>query len=139
MTTILTYGTYDLFHYGHVRLFSRLAALGDRLIVGVSTDEFNALKGKAAFFSYQQRAEIVAACRFVSLVIPETHWEQKPRDIKGYGVDVFAMGDDWQGKFDHLGEFCKVLYLPRTEYISTTEIRTTLAEPAGLGLQPRQA
>ncbi|AZQ11086.1 adenylyltransferase/cytidyltransferase family protein [Shewanella khirikhana] len=129
MTTIITYGTYDLFHYGHVRLFARLAALGDRLIVGVSTDEFNAIKGKAAFFSYQQRAEIVAACRFVSLVIPETHWDQKVRDISGYGVDVFAMGDDWQGKFDHLSALCRVLYLPRTEYVSTTEIRASLGAP----------
>ena len=86
-----------------------------------------------------KRKEDLEALRLVDLVIPEIDWEQKVRDVQFYQVDVFAMGDDWQGKFDHLSEYCKVLYLPRTEYISTTEIRTTLAEPVGLGLQPRQA
>lgn len=129
MKTIITYGTYDLFHYGHVRLFQRLKAMGDKLIVGVSTDEFNALKGKAAFFNYQQRAEMVAACKYVDVVIPETHWQQKPQDIVALDVDIFGMGDDWQGKFDYLGTLCQVIYLGRTEAISTTEIKTNLAIP----------
>ncbi|MFB2642598.1 adenylyltransferase/cytidyltransferase family protein [Shewanella bicestrii] len=133
MKTIITYGTYDLFHYGHVRLFQRLKAMGDKLIVGVSTDEFNALKGKAAFFNYQQRAEMVAACKYVDVVIPETHWQQKPQDIVALDVDIFGMGDDWQGKFDYLGTLCQVIYLGRTEAISTTEIKTNLAIPQTLG------
>ncbi|MBL7251078.1 glycerol-3-phosphate cytidylyltransferase [Alloalcanivorax sp. C16-2] len=127
MTTILTYGTFDLFHFGHVRLFARLAGKGDRLIVGVSTDAFNARKGKAAFFSYQQRVEMVRACRYVDQVIPERHWDQKADDILKYGVDIFAMGDDWRGHFDHLGVHCRVLYLPRTETVSTTSIKSSLA------------
>ncbi|QFU25358.1 adenylyltransferase/cytidyltransferase family protein [Shewanella eurypsychrophilus] len=127
MKTIITYGTFDLFHYGHVRLLHRLKMLGDRLIVGVSTDEFNALKGKAAFFNYQQRAEIVAACRHVDLVVPETHWQQKPQDIQRLNVDIFGMGNDWQGKFDSLANLCEVIYLDRTGHISTTEIKNSLS------------
>tara|TARA_A100001391_G_scaffold93375_3_gene61941 strand:+ start:22375 stop:22782 length:408 start_codon:yes stop_codon:yes gene_type:complete len=133
MKTILTYGTFDLFHYGHVRLFSRLAKLGDRLIVGVSTDAFNARKGKAAFFSYQQRIEMVRACRYVDLVIPERHWDQKADDVRKYDVDIFAMGDDWSGHFDHLSALCQVLYLPRTEAVSTTSIKTNLAHALPMG------
>jgi len=127
MKTIITYGTFDLFHFGHVRLFQRLKSLGDRLIVGVSTDEFNAQKGKAAFFNYQQRAEIVAACRYVDLVIPETNWQQKQHDIKSLKIDIFGMGNDWQGKFDSLSSQCQVIYLDRTGNISTTEIKSSLA------------
>ncbi|GGI67237.1 glycerol-3-phosphate cytidylyltransferase [Shewanella gelidii] len=127
MKTIITYGTFDLFHIGHVRLLERLSALGDQLIVGVSTDEFNAMKGKMAFFSYRQRAEIVSACRFVDAVFPEQHWQQKARDIQTYHADIFAIGDDWQGKFDDLKKYCQVVYLPRTEDISTTEIKDNLA------------
>ncbi|QYJ83769.1 glycerol-3-phosphate cytidylyltransferase [Shewanella aegiceratis] len=127
MKTIITYGTFDLFHYGHVRLLARLKQLGDKLIVCVSTDEFNAQKGKAAFFSYQQRAEILAACRYVDLVLPETHWGQKVTDIEKYSVDIFAIGDDWRGHFDHLQHLCEVIYLPRTDEISTTEIKNDLA------------
>ncbi|WP_144209705.1 glycerol-3-phosphate cytidylyltransferase [Shewanella donghaensis] len=127
MKTIITYGTFDLFHYGHVRLFERLSEMCDELIVGVSTDEFNALKGKAAFFSFEQRAEIVSACRFVTKVIPEQNWQQKSEDVSRYDVDIFAIGDDWEGKFDFLKSQCEVLYLTRTDSISTTEIKDNLA------------
>lgn len=128
MKTIITYGTFDLFHYGHVRLFKRLKALGDKLIVAVSTDEFNALKGKAAFFSYLQRAEIVEACKYVDMVVPETHWQQKAKDICKYDVSVFGMGDDWKGEFDELSILCDVVYLSRTGEISSTEIKNSLAD-----------
>lgn len=127
MKTIITYGTFDLFHFGHVRLLHRLKMLGDKLIVAISTDEFNALKGKAAFFNYQQRVEIVEACRHVDMVIPETHWQQKPKDIKRLNVDVFGMGCDWKGEFDSLTELCEVVYLDRTQQISTTEIKNSLS------------
>ncbi len=127
MKTIITYGTFDLFHFGHVRLFKRLKSLGDRLIVGVSTDEFNAQKGKAAFFNYQQRAEIVAACRYVDLVVPEINWQQKQVDIKYLKIDIFVMCNDWEGKIDSLSNQCQVIYLDRTGNISTTEIKNNLA------------
>lgn len=133
MKTIITYGTFDLFHYGHVRLFKRLKALGDKLIVAVSTDEFNALKGKAAFFSYFQRAEIVEACQYVDMVVPETHWNQKAKDICKYDVSIFGMGDDWKGEFDELSVLCEVVYLDRTGEISTTEIKNNLAQPKQAG------
>ncbi|GIU36905.1 adenylyltransferase/cytidyltransferase family protein [Shewanella schlegeliana] len=137
MKTIITYGTFDLFHYGHVRLFKRLKALGDKLIVAVSTDEFNALKGKAAFFSYFQRAEIVEACKYVDMVVPETHWNQKAKDICKYDVSIFGMGDDWKGEFDELSILCEVIYLDRTGEISTTEIKSNLAHPkAGASNDP---
>ena len=126
--TILTYGTYDVFHIGHVRLFKRLKALGTRLIVGVSSDEFNEKKGKKTIIPYAQRTEIIESLECVDLVITENNWEQKIDDIKKYQVDVFAMGDDWIGKFDDLKEFCEVLYLPRTESISSTEIRRALED-----------
>ena len=128
MKTIITYGTFDLFHYGHVRLFKRLKALGDKLIVAVSTDEFNAKKGKAAFFSYLQRSEIVEACQYVDMVIPETRWDQKAKDICRYDVSVFGMGDDWRGEFDELGLLCEVVYLDRTGEISSSEIKNSLAK-----------
>lgn len=137
MKTIITYGTFDLFHYGHVRLFKRLKALGDKLIVAVSTDEFNAIKGKAAFFSYLQRAEIVEACQYVDMVVPETHWNQKAKDICKYDVSVFGMGDDWKGEFDELSVLCEVIYLDRTGEISTTEIKNNLALPKQTGKQHR--
>ena len=128
MKTILTYGTFDLFHVGHVRLLKRLKASGDRLVVGCSTDEFNALKGKKCIFPYQDRAEILSSCRYVDYVFPEENWEQKVDDVKKYSADVFAMGDDWVGKFDFLESEtdCRVIYLPRTEGISTTEVRSTV-------------
>jgi glycerol-3-phosphate cytidylyltransferase len=128
MKTIITYGTFDLFHVGHIRLLKRLRALGDELIVGISSDEFNVSKGKESFFSYAERAEILESCKYVSKVFPEDNWEQKKDDIKKYNADVFAMGDDWFGKFDALSEFCEVIYLPRTKKISTTEIKGKLSK-----------
>ncbi|EIJ0963308.1 glycerol-3-phosphate cytidylyltransferase [Vibrio parahaemolyticus] len=124
---VLTYGTFDLFHIGHVRLLKRLSELGDKLYVGISSDEFNELKGKKSFFSYEERAEIVNSCKYVDMVFPELNWEQKINDVKKYGVNVFAMGDDWEGKFDFLEELCDVVYLPRTEDISTTSIKKELS------------
>jgi len=126
MKTVLTYGTFDLFHVGHVNLLRRLKGLGDRLIVGVSTDEFNREKGKQCLIPYEQRREIVSAIRYVDEVIPESSWEQKVSDIRAYGVAVFAMGEDWQGRFDFLRAECEVIYLRRTEGVSSTEIRVLL-------------
>jgi glycerol-3-phosphate cytidylyltransferase len=123
MTTVITYGTFDLFHVGHVRLLKRLKELGDRLVVGCSTDEFNAIKGKKAILSYDQRVEVLQACRHVDAVFPENHWDQKRADIVRENADIFSMGDDWLGKFDHLEDVCRVVYLTRTENISTTDIR----------------
>jgi glycerol-3-phosphate cytidylyltransferase len=123
---VLTYGTFDMFHIGHLNLLQRLRALGDQLIVAISTDEFNALKGKKTLIPYEQRAQIVGAIKGVDLVIPEENWEQKIDDIRRLDVDIFAMGNDWEGKFDFLKEYCKVVYLPRTEDISTTEIKKSL-------------
>ncbi|ETX10933.1 glycerol-3-phosphate cytidiltransferase [Marinomonas ushuaiensis DSM 15871] len=127
MKVVITYGTFDLFHVGHIRLLKRLKALGDKLIVGISSDEFNDLKGKKSFFSYEERAEILLACKYVDDVFPECNWEQKRTDVQKFNADIFAMGDDWQGKFDELSEFCEVVYLPRTEDISTTKIKKTLS------------
>ena len=126
MTTVLTYGTFDLFHIGHLNMINRLAALGDRLVIAVSTDEFNAGKGKSSVVSYEDRAKIVSSIKGVDLVIPETSWDQKVSDIKEYGVDIFAIGDDWAGKFDELKELCEVVYLTRTDGISSTEIKQML-------------
>ena len=126
MKTIITYGTFDMFHIGHLNLLKRLSERGDRLIVGVSTDEFNLLKGKKTLIPYDQRAKIVEAIDCVDLVIPENDWEQKKRDVKEYGVDTFAIGEDWRGKFDFLQEYCEVLYLERTKDISTTDLKRSL-------------
>ena len=123
MIKILTYGTYDLFHYGHLRLLKRAKDLGDYLIVGVSTDKFNQIKGKKCIQPYAHRAEILQAIRYVDEVIPENNWEQKVDDILTHKVDLFIMGNDWEGKFDYLKEYCKVLYLDRTKDISTTELK----------------
>lgn len=123
MKKVLTYGTFDLFHYGHLRLLERAKALGDYLIVAVSTDEFNAVKGKKCTYPYEHRAKIVAAIKYVDEVIPETCWEQKMDDVKKHKIDVFVMGDDWKGKFDFLKEYCEVIYLRRTESISTTALK----------------
>lgn len=137
--TVLTYGTFDLFHIGHLRLIERLRQLGDRLIVGVSTDEFNAEKGKKSVIPYEDRAAIVAAMKGVDLVIPETSWDQKLEDILLHRVDVFAMGDDWEGRFDFLKTHCRVEYLTRTKGISSTAIRGQIipvsADSAGDGPQ----
>lgn len=125
---VLTYGTYDLLHYGHVRLLRRAAQLGDYLIVALSTDEFNALKGKASFYSYEVRKEMLESVRYVDLVIPEENWAQKVDDINKYNVDVVVMGGDWTGdpRFEALKEHCEVVYLDRTDGISTTEVKKEL-------------
>lgn len=128
MTTILTYGTYDLMHYGHLRLLKRARALGARLFVGLSTDEFNSLKGKQAFMSYQEREELLLGCRFVDHVFPERNWEQKSHDIMRYEATLLVMGDDWKGKFDYLASHCKVEYLSRTPDISSTLLRHNLGQ-----------
>jgi glycerol-3-phosphate cytidylyltransferase len=124
--TLLTYGTFDLFHHGHVMLLKRLAGMGSELIVGCSTDEFNAVKGKRCVMTYTQRRTILEACRYVSRVIPETSWAQKRTDIVNYNVSIFAMGDDWEGVFDDLNDITQVLYLPRTKDISSTDIKSRI-------------
>ena len=124
--TVITYGTFDMFHIGHLKLLRRLKEMGDRVIVAVSTDEFNALKGKKTLIPYDQRAAIVGAIDCVDLVIPEETWEQKLADVKKYEVDIFAIGNDWRGKFDFLEEFCEVVYLERTKNISTTDLKRSL-------------
>lgn len=127
MKIVITYGTFDLFHVGHIRLLKRLSELGDKLIVGISSDEFNAGKGKKSFFSYEERAEIIGSCKYVTSVFPENDWQQKRDDIIKYKANVFAMGDDWKGEFDDLKDICQVLYLPRTQHVSTTEIKNSLS------------
>ena len=126
MKTIITYGTFDMFHVGHLNLLKRLSAMGDRLIVAVSTDEFNLGKGKKTLIPYAQRAEIVESIKYVDLVIAEDSWDQKVKDVIQYDVDTFAIGSDWRGKFDFLEEHCNVVYLDRTEGISTTELKKSL-------------
>ncbi|SCY95081.1 glycerol-3-phosphate cytidylyltransferase [Paracoccus tibetensis] len=123
MRRVITYGTFDTLHHGHIRLLRRARALGDYLIVALSTDDFNAEKGKRAFFSYEERKHDLEALRYVDLVIPERTWEQKVDDVALYHVDVFTMGDDWTGKFDFLKAQCDVVYMPRTSGISSTQIR----------------
>lgn len=127
MKTIITYGTFDLFHAGHVRLLERLSKLGERLIVAVSTDDFNELKGKRSFYSFEERKVIVQNSKYVDLVIEERSWDQKESDIITYNVDIFAMGDDWKGKFDFLTKYCEVIYVERTPVISTTKIKSDLS------------
>lgn len=125
---VLTYGTFDLLHYGHVRLLKRAAALGDYLIVALSSDEFNALKGKASFYSYGIRKEILESIRYVDLVIPEENWDQKISDIERYEVDVVVMGSDWKDspRFDYLKDHCELVFLDRTDGISTTDVKREL-------------
>ena len=129
---VLTYGTFDMFHIGHLNLLNRLKSLGDKLIVAVSTDEFNSIKGKKTLIPFEQRALIVQNIKCVDMVISEKNWEQKIDDIKKYNVDIFAMGDDWKGKFDFLKDYCKVIYLPRTQNISTTELKKELNKYLGI-------
>ena len=129
---VLTYGTFDMFHIGHLNLLNRLKSLGDKLIVAVSTDEFNSIKGKKTLIPFEQRALIVQNIKCVDMVISEENWEQKIDDIKKYNVDIFAMGDDWKGKFDFLKDYCKVVYLPRTQNISTTELKKELNKYLGI-------
>lgn len=130
MKTVITYGTFDLLHYGHIEILRRAKELtdGGKLIVGVSSDEFNAIKGKKSHMPYEKRKELVEAIRYVDEVVPENNWEQKQNDIKVHNVDVFVMGNDWTGKFDELKEFCEVEYLPRTPTISSTELRRLITE-----------
>jgi glycerol-3-phosphate cytidylyltransferase len=123
---VITYGTFDLFHIGHLKLLQRIKNLGDKLIVAVSSDEFNVIKGKKTIIPYEQRAEIVENIKCVDMVIPENYWEQKVKDIKKYDVDIFTMGNDWEGEFDFLKEHCEVVYLDRTEGISSTQLKQTL-------------
>ena len=124
MKRIITYGTFDLLHYGHINLLQRAKALGDYLIVVLSTDEFNTLmKNKVTYFSYEERKKLLESIRYVDLVIPEKAWEQKVEDVKRYHVDTFVMGHDWEGKFDFLKLHCEVIYLERTPEISTTKIK----------------
>jgi glycerol-3-phosphate cytidylyltransferase len=127
MRTVLTYGTFDLFHIGHLRILERARALGDRLVVGVSSDAFNAVKGKSCVIPFAHRRDIVAALRCVDVAFAEDDWDQKVDDIKRFGVDVFTMGDDWVGRFDSLRTHCEVVYLSRTPDISTTILKTDLA------------
>ena len=129
MKRVITYGTFDLLHYGHINLLRRAKECGDYLIVALSTDEFNwTEKQKKCYFSYEKRKQLLEAIRYVDLVIPENNWEQKISDVKEYHVDTFVMGDDWTGKFDFLKEFCEVVYLPRTPEISTTQIKNELGD-----------
>jgi glycerol-3-phosphate cytidylyltransferase len=125
----LTYGTFDLFHHGHVRILKRAKALGDYLVVAVSTDEFNEGKGKKSFHDYATRKEVVESVRYVDLVIPEESWEQKLDDVKRHEIDVVVMGDDWadSDKFDYLKDHCELVFLSRTDGISTTEIKEDLS------------
>ena len=131
MKKVITYGTFDLLHVGHINLLRRAKELGDYLLVCISTDEFNAIKNKKAYYSFEDRKKILEAVRYVDEVIPENTWEQKIKDVQDNDIDVFVMGHDWEGKFDFLKDYCEVVYLPRTEGISTTKIK----EDLGLGEQ----
>ena len=126
-STVITYGTFDLFHFGHVRLLKRLKRLGDRLIIGCSTDEFNATKGKRTVIPYDQRVEVLSACRYVDEVFAEETWDQKRSDVITFGASIFAMGDDWAGHFDSLQDIVQVVYLPRTENISSTNVKRAVS------------
>ncbi|MEK4093812.1 glycerol-3-phosphate cytidylyltransferase [Viridibacillus sp. FSL H8-0110] len=126
MKKVITYGTFDLLHVGHVNILRRAKALGDYLVVAISSDEFNALKGKKAYYSFEDRKTILEAIKYVDEVIPEDNWEQKVLDVKDHNIDTFVMGHDWEGKFDFLKDHCEVIYLPRTEGISTTKIKKDL-------------
>ena len=128
MKRVITYGTFDLLHYGHINLLRRAKSLGDYLIVGLSTDEFNnTKKNKESYFDYENRKSLLDAVKYVDLVIPEETWEQKVSDIQKYNIDVFVIGDDWKGKFDYLKDSgVEVVYLPRTKEISTSKIKDDL-------------
>lgn len=126
MKTVLTYGTFDLFHIGHLNILKRARELGDKLIVAVSTDEFNATKGKTTLMPFEHRMELVRSVRFVDEVIAESNWDQKISDVQKHKVDVFVMGSDWQGKFDFLKPHCEVVYLPRTDNVSSTDLKKAI-------------
>ena len=124
MKRVITYGTYDLLHYGHIAMLKRARALGDFLVVALSSDEFNAGKGKRAYFSYEERKAMLEAIRYVDLVVPELTWGQKVDDVDKYGIDVFVIGDDWIGTFDEqLEGRCEIAYLPRTPEIGSAQMR----------------
>lgn len=126
MRKVITYGTFDLLHYGHINLLRRAREQGDYLVVALSTDDFNALKNKKAYYSYEKRKLLLESIRYVDEVIPESTWEQKRDDVKRLGIDVFVMGDDWAGKFDFLSDLCDVVYFPRTPEISTTQVKSDI-------------
>lgn len=126
MRKVITYGTFDLLHYGHIKLLKRAKERGDYLIVALSNDKFNEIKGKKSYFTFQERKEMIEAIRYVDKVIEEESWEQKIEDVKKYKIDEIVMGDDWSGKFDYLKEYCKVTYVSRTKEISTTKIKNDL-------------
>lgn len=128
MKRVITYGTFDVLHYGHINLLKRARALGDYLIVVLSSDEFNKIKHKESYYTYEQRKTILEACRYVDLVIPENNWEQKIDDVQKYQADIFVMGDDWKGKFDFLKDYCEVIYLPRTPDVCSTDTKKHLEE-----------
>ena len=126
MKKVITYGTFDMLHYGHINLLRRARALGDYLIVALSSDSFNAIKNKQSFFHYEHRRQMLEAIRYVDLIIPENDWEQKRDDIIKHNVNIFVMGNDWEGQFDFLKDICEVVYLERTPEISTTRIKNHL-------------
>lgn len=126
MKKVITYGTFDLLHYGHIHLLRRARELGDYLIVALSTDSFNAIKEKQSYFSYEERKLILESIKYVDQIIEENNWEQKIRDIQKYNIDTLVMGNDWVGKFDELKNYCEVIYLSRTPEISTTRIKSDL-------------
>lgn len=126
MKRVITYGTYDLLHYGHIELLRRAKEYGDYLIVALSTDEFNRIKNKKSYYNYEQRKMMLESIRYVDLVIPEDNWDQKSTDVKEFKVDTFIMGHDWEGEFDFLNDSCEVIYIKRTEGISTTKIKKEL-------------
>jgi glycerol-3-phosphate cytidylyltransferase len=126
MKRVITYGTFDLLHRGHINLLKRAREMGDHLVVGLSSDMFNQVKNKKSFYSYEERKLVLEAVRYVDEVIPEETWDQKEKDIEAYQIDIFVMGDDWQGKFDHLKSRCEVIYLPRTGGVSTTQTKAHL-------------
>ena len=126
MKKVLTYGTFDLIHRGHINILRRAKEMGDYLVVGLSTEEFNEIKGKPAYYTYEERKFILESIRYVDEVIPERNWEQKTDDVINHGISVFVIGDDWKGKFDFLKAHCEVVYLARTEGISTTKVKADL-------------
>lgn len=128
MKKVITYGTFDLLHTGHINILKRAKKLGDYLIVAVSTDAFNMLKHKEAYHSFEERKQILEAIKYVDEVIGEDTWDQKIEDVKKYKIDTFVMGNDWEGEFDFLKEYCEVVYLPRTSGISTTKIKDELKQ-----------
>ncbi|WP_025725317.1 glycerol-3-phosphate cytidylyltransferase [Acholeplasma granularum] len=129
MKKVLTYGTFDLLHVGHINLLRRASELGDYLVVGISTDEFNIKKGKKSIYTFNERKTILESIKYVNEIIAETTWEQKVNDVKKHSIDIFVIGDDWTGKFDFLKEYCEVIYLARTPDISTTETKENIKKP----------